>query len=85
MTPDEAEEMREKMLLLSDAQIAETLESLAGREIELLRTDLGGGDLREITLWNIAILCAAHERLRPDPVSPDQTTPPLDETPQGQP
>lgn len=64
ITPHESEELLKIVNGLKPEQITEGLEELAKRERELLASELGQDpELREITLWNIAVLCAAAERL----------------------
>lgn len=87
VTPDEREQLNDFILTLSDEHLSEMLESLASRELELLKTGLGEGEMREITLANVAALCAAVERLKPGSpkVIRDQTRQPNDGTSQGSP
>lgn len=63
----EVEEISSKMSL---EQLDESLSRLVVREIELLRDPRFSGDpeMREITIWNIASLVAASERLMPMPM-----------------
>lgn len=85
VTPGEKEQMNEFILTMSNEHLVEMLESLASRELELLKTGLGEGEMREITLANVAALCAAMERLRPGSsmVTRDQTRSPSGGTSQG--
>jgi hypothetical protein len=74
VTAEEKEQLDRIILTMSGDHLIEALEELARREIALLRTELGGTDFREITLGNIAVLCAAIERLKPGSVDLETVT-----------
>jgi len=67
LEPDEILEIEDAMEKMSYSQICETLEELARREVALLKDPRFGNDLeiREITRWNVAALCAASMRISP--------------------
>jgi hypothetical protein len=77
LDPDEVLEIEDAMEKITGPQLCETLEELARREVALLKDPRFGNDseMREITRWNIAALCAASLR-----ISPDQTVQPETET-----
>lgn len=64
LTDDEKEDIKATGEILTDIQLAETLEELSHREAVLLESELGQDDLREITLHNLTVLAAAAARLR---------------------
>jgi hypothetical protein len=67
LSPLEVQELRDTVLTMQDKQASETIAQLASRELELLETELGKDpEMRAVTLWNVAALCAAAERLDPD-------------------
>jgi uncharacterized protein YceH (UPF0502 family) len=64
VTAKESEDLLRIVNGLKIEQIVERLEELAEREKGLLASELGKDpELREITLWNLAVLCAAAEHL----------------------
>ena len=67
LSPDEVLEIGDAMEKMTDPQLRETLEELARREAALLKDSRFGDDseMREITRWNIAALCAARVRISP--------------------
>ena len=71
LSPDEILEIGDAMEKMTDPQLRETLEELVRREVALLSNPHLGEDseMREITRWNIAALCAASTRI--DPKQPD--------------
>jgi hypothetical protein len=74
LEPDEILEIEDAMEKVTDSQLCETLEELARREVALLRDSKLGEDpeLREISRWNVAVLCAASMRIGPSQsVRPD--------------
>lgn len=64
LTDVEREDIQKTGEVLTDEQLAESLEELSNREAVLLDGELGEGELREITLHNITVLAAAAARLR---------------------
>lgn len=64
LTDLEKEDMQQTGEVLTDEQLAESLEDLSNREVVLLDGELGEGELREVTLHNITVLAAAAARLR---------------------
>lgn len=64
LTDPEKEDIQKTGEILTDEQLAESLEDLTSRETTLLEGELGQGELREITLHNITVLAAAAARLR---------------------
>jgi hypothetical protein len=59
LNPKENERIVDLVHSLSMSQISETLEDLAKREKQLVETIQDDPEMREITIWNIAVLCAA--------------------------
>ncbi|HEY8094880.1 MAG TPA: hypothetical protein VIE65_02145 [Methylobacter sp.] len=51
---------------ITDKQIKEILEELARREVELLLDSRISStpDLKEVSMWNIAALCAASNKIK---------------------
>lgn len=64
LTDEEKEDVKATGEILTDIQLAETLEELSHREAVLLESELGQDDLRIITLHNLTVLAAAAARLR---------------------
>lgn len=71
--PDGAAEVEEIASKMTAAQLDEALSRLARREIALLRDPRFSEDeeMREITLWNVATLVAAAERLERGSAEPE--------------
>lgn len=67
LDPDERLEIGDAMEKMTGSQLCETLEELVRREVALLKDPRFGDDseMREITRWNIAALCAASMRISP--------------------
>lgn len=65
LAPDEIVEIEDAVKKMTEAQLCETLDTLARREVSLVSDPRVQGDeeMREITRWNIAALVAASERL----------------------
>lgn len=73
LSPDEREKINQEAALLDDAKIAEEIEQLARREMELLSSPgFREGEMREITLWNLTVLVAAADRLSPGRTGPPE-------------
>ena len=64
LTDEEKEDVQKTGEILSDSQLAETLEELFNRELSLLEGPLGEGDMRQITIHNATVLAAAAARIR---------------------
>ena len=65
LQPEEVLDLDQAFTKMLDSHVIEALDRMARREAELLADPRFGKDseMREITLWNVAALCAASERL----------------------
>jgi len=72
--PDGMAEIEEIASKMTAPQLDESLSRLVRREIALMRDPRFSedGEMREITLWNIAALVAAAERLDRGSAEPEQ-------------